>query len=139
MDVRARGRLMAEIAAQKTVGGEIAVPLDLFFTGNDDPGSIGCNLGPQQPAIRDFYAAFSSLRERPEVQDIWVRIYDADDENCWPFSDTVYVISSLSQAEIKAALSSLKFDEVSSGWMYGKPVSAPVPKSGFKPYSVWWD
>jgi hypothetical protein len=133
MDIEARGRLIMEIAAQKAVGGEIAVPLDLFFVGNDDLGSIGCNLGPEQPAIGEFYAAFTALSRRLEVQDIWVRIYSVDDEDQWPYTDTVYVISSLSQAEIVAALAPLKFDEVVAGWMYGKPASAPTPQPGFTP------
>ena len=79
------------------------------------------------------------LRARPEVQDIWVRICDADDENSWPFTDTVYVISSLPQEEIEAALDGLGFDEVVAKWMYGRPASAPEPRAGFTPYSIWWD
>jgi hypothetical protein len=139
LDKGARERLIAEVAAQRRVGGEIAVPLDLFFVGNDDPGSIGCNLGDRQPLICDFYEKLVLLRERPEVQDIWVRICDANDENRWPYTDTVYVISSLPQDEIEAALEGLGFDEVVAGWIYGRPESAPRPEAGSTPYSVWWD
>jgi hypothetical protein len=51
----------------------------------------------------------------------------------------VYVISSLPQPEIEAALKDLRFDEVIDKWMYGKPVGAPEPNPGFTPYSIWWD
>lgn len=115
------------------------MPLDLFFQGNVDPGSIGSNLGDDQLAIQTFYQTLVSLRDRPEVQDIWVRIIDASDPASWPNSDTVYVLSSLPQSDIEASLAELMFDEVNSGWMYGKPPSAPDPKTGFAAYSVWWD
>lgn len=139
MDRHARDLLISEIAKQKTVGGEIAVPLDLFFAGNNDKGSIGCNLGDSQPPIQEFYRTFQLLRERREVQDIWVRISDAEDVDSWPYTDTVYVISSLPRGEIEMAVRDLGFDEVSAEWMYGKPRSAPEPLPGFTPYSVWWD
>ena len=139
MDPEARKRLIVEIDAQKPDEGEVAVPLDLFFEGNDDPGSIGCNLGDEQPAIQEFYRVLSSLRQKPEVQDVLVRIFAVDDDSTWPYADTVYVISSLSQGEIEDALAPLKFDEVVAEWMYGKPVASPDPKPGFIPYSVWWD
>jgi hypothetical protein len=139
VDKNARQKLIADIVTQKAAGGEIAVPLDLFFTGNDDRSSIGCNLGDKQPAIQEFHAVLASLRERPEVQDILVRVYDADDDTSWPYTDTVYVISSLPQNAIESALERLRFDQVSAEWMYGKPASAPEPKPGFTPYSIWWD
>ncbi len=139
MDKLARARLIAEIANQKKLEGEIAVPLDLFFMGNDDQGSIGCNLGEDQPAIPEFYRRLAMLRDRKEVQDVWVRITDADDEESWPYADTVYVISSLPQGEIEAALGELMFDEITPAWMYGKPASAPEPIAGFTSYSIWWD
>jgi hypothetical protein len=139
MDFEARQRLVEEVTAQQADGREIAVPLDMFFDGNDDPGSIGCNLGDQQPPIREFYGALSSLRNRPEVQDICIRICDASDESSWPYTDTVYVLSSLPRSEIEAALELLKFDKVVDGWVYGKPMAAPEPKPNFLPYSVWWD
>jgi hypothetical protein len=139
MDILARARLVAEITEQKKLGGEIAVPLKLFFEGNDDRGSIGCNLGENQPEIEDFYQTLARLTERPEVQDVWVRITDSSDDESWPYSDTIYVISSLPQSEIESALHNLMFDEVFAGWMCGKPVSIPEPRSGFAAYSIWWD
>ncbi|MFE0756043.1 hypothetical protein ACFW16_18930 [Inquilinus sp. NPDC058860] len=140
MNRQARQRLIEEISEQQRAGPiEIAVPLDLFFDGNDDRGSIGCNLGDEQPAIAEFYRTLSDLRRRPEVQDILVRICAVDDDESWPFADTVYVISSLRQSEIESALAGLRFDEVVAKWMYGKPPAVAEPRPGFTPYSVWWD
>ena len=139
MDKGARSRLLAEIAQQQKSGSEIAVSLDLFFDGNNDLGSIGCNLGEDQPSIREFYRTLAALRDKSEVQDVLVRIVDADDDSSWPYTDTVYVISSLPQSEIETALRSLSFDEVTPEWLYGKPLSAPEPFDGFTAYSVWWD
>ena len=139
MDRAAHQRLLAEITRQQKSSGEIAVPLELFFDGNDDRGSIGCNLGPDQPPIQEFYRTLAALRVRPEVQEVLVRILDADDDGRWPYTDTVYVISSLSQSDVESALKNLSFDDVTPGWMYGKPASAPEPKTGFVAYSVWWD
>lgn len=139
MDKAARGRLLAEISRQETSGGEVAVPLELFFDGNDDRGSIGCNLGRDQPPISEFHRVLARLRAKPEVLDVLARITDVGDESTWPFTDTVYVISSLSQADVESALKDLRFDEVTCGWLYGKPVAATEPAAGFSVYSVWWD
>jgi len=134
-----RKHLLDAIFDQQLRGGEVAVPLDLFFRGNDDPGSIGCNLGDAHPSIAAFYRVLSALRDRADVQDIWIRICDAGDEMSWPYSDTAYVIAALPQGEIEAALAPLRFDEIHAGWMYGKPPAAPDPQAGFLAYSVWWD
>lgn len=139
MNLGARGRLIAEIDAHTSGQAEIAVPLDLFFEGNDDPGSIGCNLCGPRPSIGEFYKALSAFRSRPEVQDVLVRISSADDEAYRPCSDTVCVISSIAEEEIASALNMLRFDDLVAGWMYGRPKSAPDPKPGFIPYSLGWD
>jgi hypothetical protein len=41
MDARKRNDLKAKLAAQSEPR---IVPVDVFFDGNDDEGSIGCNL-----------------------------------------------------------------------------------------------
>jgi hypothetical protein len=73
------------------------------------------------------------------VQDVLVRIYDYDDPTSWPYTDTVYIISSAPLEDVKKWVSSLLPDEVYAQWMYGKPPAAPEVKLGMTPYSVWWD
>src|SRR5688500_15349378 len=98
-----REKLIAKIEAQNPPDElpEIVVSLEDFFTGNNDRGSIGANLGPNQPPIAEFYRALREIRAKPEVQDVLVRIYDYDDPTSWPYTDTVYIISSAPLPTIK--------------------------------------
>lgn len=139
MNLAARQRLISDIRAQQSHGEEVAVSLELFFTGNDDPGSIGCNLGPAQPSLETFRDVLLRLRARPEVQDLVVRITDAEDDTSWPFTDTLYVVSSLPPKVLGEVLSCLRYDALQPGWMHGKPAAVAAPQGGFSPYSVWWD
>ena len=136
-----REKLIAKIETQSSPDGvqEIVVSLEDFFTGNSDLGSIGCNLGPKQPPIAEFYRVLRDIRSKPNVQDVLVRIYDYKDPSSWPYTDTVYIISSASPDEVKQWVEPLLPDEVYGEWMYGKPSAAPDVKSGMVPYSVWWD
>jgi hypothetical protein len=121
------------------MGGEIAVPLELFFNENSDESCIGCNLGDERPSTATFFKLLATLQARPEVQGIWMRICDWDESNSWPFSDTAYVLTSLSESDIRKALAELIVGEVSEGWLYGKPAAAPVLAPGFVVFSLWWD
>ena len=134
-------KLIAKIVAQNPPGEvrEIVVSLEDFFTGNDDLDSIGCNLGEQQPPIAEFYRRLREIRSKPDVQDVLVRISDYDDPTSWPYTDTVYIISSASLEEVKKWVSPLMPDEVYAEWMYRKPPAAPDVKQGMIPFSVWWD
>lgn len=132
-------RLVAKIAAQNLRQGEIVVSLEDFFIGNDDRGSIGCNLGDDQPKISAFYDILRAIRSRPEVQDVLVRICEYDNPNSWPYTDTVYIIASATPQDVRCWVEPLRPDEVYAGWMYGAPPNVPVLQSGMKPYSIWWD
>src|SRR5262249_26693185 len=136
-----RAKLIAKTEAQGPPSGthEIVVSLEDFFIGNTDRGSIGCNLGEQQPPISEFYRVLRDIRSKPNVQDVLVRIYDYNDPTSWPYTDTIYIITSAPQKEIETWVSPLLPDEVHAEWMYGKPAAAPEPKPGMTPYSVWWD
>ena len=51
-----------------------AVSLEQFFDGNDDPGSIMCNLQPRSMgAVREQLAR---IRSRPDVASVLVHIYE---------------------------------------------------------------
>jgi hypothetical protein len=47
--------------------------LEEFFDGNDQYGSIGCNL-PDCPTPHEFYEVFKQIRVTPEVADVRVEI-----------------------------------------------------------------
>ena len=130
--------LVQKIASQNLPAGEVVVTLEDFFIGNDDRGSIGCNLGDDQPEISEFYDTLLEIRSKPEVQDVLVRIYDSDTSG-WPYSDTVYVLTSKALEDVRKWVAELKPDEIYAEWMYGPPPKAPKLGAGIKPYSVWWD
>ncbi|MEM8498037.1 MAG: hypothetical protein AAF542_08435 [Pseudomonadota bacterium] len=139
MDLSAKERIVKEIEKQGLDKREVAVPLDLFFEGNDDLGSIGCNLGDEQPSIATFYRTLKELESRDDVYSVWVRICFVEEEEYWPHTDTVYLIASLSLEEIERSLENLLCDEIAEGWMYGKPDVIPDITPDVPIYSVWWD
>ena len=77
------------------------IPVAEFFDGNDDPGSIGCNLS-LHPGIDVFRKVLTGLLRRPDVAAVYSIISELDPgEDCWPFSDTVLVIGKISVEELR--------------------------------------
>jgi hypothetical protein len=112
--------------------------LEEFFEGNDDYGSIGCNL-PNSVYPVEFYEVFKRIRERQGVHDVRVEIRSWDDPEDWPFSDTVWVITSLAKQEIQQHLGRrLHSDAIRVGWP-DYPVEQIHVPSGMRPLAVWWD
>jgi hypothetical protein len=117
------------------------VSLEDFFVGNEDYGSIGCNLS-EHPGPRFFFEKLMEVRARPGVQDVLVEINEVEesDESMWPFSDRVYVLTSAAKEEVEGWVAALMPDEVEEGFGYGAPpASAPGLGKGVKVYGVWWD
>jgi hypothetical protein len=127
--------LKEELAAQPEPQ---IVPIDRFFDGNDDLGSIGCNLGPH-PGIARFRQVLTGLLARPDVQAVYAQISELDPgEECWPFTDTVLVVGAVSATALQAAVSELKPDEVGTANDFG--VSPAIAERHRSPVSViWWD
>jgi hypothetical protein len=116
------------------------VTLEDFFIGNDDLGSIGCNL-IDHPGLSAFSETLLNIREKPNVQDVLVEIKDIEEESegIWPFSDTIYIITGATREEVAGWVSILDPDEVQEGFGYGTPSLAPDIQPGMRIYSVWWD
>jgi hypothetical protein len=95
--------LLAEIASQgdyrSTDGPEPVVSLEMFFDGNDDMGSIACNL-TEHPGLDRFSAILRDIRDRPDVFAVWVGISEVMDDTQWPFSDHVYVVTTATAPEV---------------------------------------
>jgi hypothetical protein len=112
--------------------------LDEFFDGNDVIGSIGCNLIPT-PTPAQFFEQLKSIAERQDVHDVRVQItmFDAPE---WPFSDTVWVITSAAPEEVIDWFDGpFRPDECRAGWPDGIGIeSYPVP-SDMKPIACWWN
>jgi hypothetical protein len=109
-------------------------------TGNEDLGSIGCNLS-DHPGLEVFYRVLRDIRSRPNVQDVLVEIAEVEEQDgsMWPFSDRVYILASTTADQIATWSRRLQPDEVAVGYSQGQPSFAPVLHSGMKVYSLWWD
>ena len=160
MDTLKRQQLLRKIGSVRAMesGGRHSPPpvvtLEDFFEGNDDRGSIGCNLlEDDNPGLDEFYRVLREVRDRPDVQDVLVEIdddnaedEDEDDENeddadvCWPFSERVYVLASAAADEVGRWLESLHPDDVAEGPIWERPSQAfPRLHDGMKIYSALWD
>jgi hypothetical protein len=119
------------------------VSLEDFFTGNDEEGSIGCNL-LDHPGLPFFFETLKSIRNKDNVQDVVIVITDIDTlkepYNEWAFSDRIYVITKANLEEVKEWLVQLSPDEVEVGWAANQPhPTAPIVLESNKVYSAWWD
>src|SRR5207244_2409262 len=122
--------LKVELAAQAEPH---VVPIGRFFDGNDDLGSIGCNLIPH-PGVDRFRQILAGLLARPDVQAVYAQITELDPgEGAWPFTDTVLVVGAIPAADLRAAVAELQPDEV--GASDGFEVPAAVAEHG-SPVSV---
>ena len=113
-----------------------------FFDGNADDGSIAANL-IEHPGVARFAELAAVISARPDVQAVLVGITDlmTEDESSWPYSDTLYVITSAPPAAVREWLAELQPDEVEAGFTgNGEAVrGAPVLAPNMAPVRVWWD
>jgi len=116
------------------------VTLEEFFLGNDDYGSIGCNLSPML-GPQFFYEKLASIRSQPNVQDVLVEVTEIEEEDLamWPFSDRVYVFTNANLEDVAHWAAALQPDTVQQGLPQGRPESAPELKAGYQCYGLWWD
>ncbi|MGY1459858.1 hypothetical protein ACW5F0_14635 [Luteimonas sp. A534] len=114
------------------------VQLERFFDGNDDDGSIGCNLVPH-PGIPLFRDTLLGLLQRPDVTAVYALITELDPgDDAWPFTDTVLVAGTIEPEVLSDALAALQPDYVTSAdpdelgkLEIDQPVTAAV--------TAWWD
>ena len=116
----------------------LLVSIDEFFDGNDDLGSIGCNL-TEHPGIDAFRNIFEALKRRPDVEAIYARISELDPgPESWPFSDTVLVSGKIPPEELMRALAPLEPDEIVPAEEFS--VEPPITSRHSSPALLaWWD
>lgn len=114
------------------------VTLEDFFEGNDDLGSIGCNL-MEHPGIPFFYDQLKTIRDRENVSHVLVGIYEVEesDETMWPFSETVYVTTSEDPENVFEWFSPLQPDSVGPDITGAK--NLPEIPDGHEVCVAWWD
>ena len=135
MDAAKCKALKAELAEQPAPQ---IVSVERFFDGNDDLGSIGCNL-MDHPGVEAFRDLLTGLLRRPDVQAVYAQISELDPgDGCWPFTDTIFIVGAISPDELRDILSPLEPDEVGLGEQFHIPTlitqnhQAPV-------WTAWWD
>lgn len=139
MDKKKRDQLVSTIGqVNGKLKGLALVTLEQFFEGNDDGGSIWCNL-PTSPAPLCVYAKLKAIRERPDVEDVRIMVtqYDGGDEE-WPFSDTVFFITSGTPVDVQSWLGEDHApDEI---WIddFSRAEQISVP-NGMVAIAAWWD
>ena len=114
------------------------VPAARFFDGNDDRGSIGCNLNAH-PGVEAFRDVLAGLLGRSDVEAVYSQIAELDPgEGSWPFTDTILVVGRISAAELRRAVSPLRPDEVGASEAFGIADSISE-RHGSPVLVVWWD
>jgi hypothetical protein len=109
-----------------------------FFDGNDSMGSIGCNL-PGEPRPGQFQVLFVEFASKAEVKDIRVQV-TAFDVPEWPFSDTVFIVTSADADEVAGWFpEELAPDEVFEGFVDGQNYEPYQVPDGWRVMGCWWD
>jgi hypothetical protein len=133
-------KIRAQLAPGATIGRGPGPVVDLedFFRGNDDRGSIGCNLS-EHPGPQWFYLILRNIRARDDVQDVLVEIREFNVEGQWPFSDQVYILTTATPEQVADWLEHLNPDAIEEGYLSGEPPGAPELRPGFRVVGAWWD
>jgi hypothetical protein len=116
--------------------GRALVTIEEFFDGNDDLGSIGCNLN-DHPGTEHFRKVLGDIAARPDVEAVWMQIYDLE-ESEWPFSENVMIVGSVPKTEITHLTESLQPSEISEPQVDWTP-SRAKNLAGRKYINLWWD
>ncbi|MCR2834592.1 hypothetical protein [Parerythrobacter lacustris] len=114
--------------------------LEEFFEGNDDIGSIGCNLDGSPPPSQ-FYALFQEILDRPEVSDVRVQVtcVDSPGEE-WPFSDTIWIMTTADETTVRSWFpDELMPNDCWIGWIDGQKYETINVDPGHHPVAVWYD
>lgn len=127
--------LKADLAAQSDPQ---IVSIERFFDGNDDLGSIGCNL-VEHPGMNVFRDTLTGVLRLPGVEAVYAQIAELNPgEHYWPFTDTVFVVGKISADELRAAVTLLQPDTVGSAEDFGVPPL--IAQQHDSPVmAIWWD
>jgi hypothetical protein len=119
-----------------------------FFDGNDEPGSILCNVvlsdaGEDEddaPTPQQVREVLTALAERPEVADLRVVVTEADDPEWWPFADRVLVVTSADPETVRGWFpADYAPDEVVPQVGDRHPVEQHDVPAGHAALLCWWD
>ncbi len=127
----------------------MVVSLEEFFNGNHSKFSIAANvdIAPPFDTTEAWVNHLMGIRDNDAVHDVVVGItmiepYEDGRIGMWPYSDTIWIYSSLDRESVAKLVAPLEPDEVRDAlldypnWDLTPPISAP---EGFKTYWIWWD
>lgn len=127
----------------------LAVSLEDFFEGNRCKHSIAGNVEPLPPydTAAAWYELLKRVRATIGVENIWVEITDLEvyedrRVGTWPYSDTIWIYSTLDQDQIAALVAPLEPGIVQDASLNDPnfDLQPPFPPTlGVRPYWVWWD
>lgn len=137
--MKTKSEILTEIYQAGFPDNEVAITLNDFFDNTNCNDSIGVNIYPNPPSIEKFHQVFKDLISQGKADNVYVRISDIEEPEEWFFSDTIYVIGSLSLDELKNQINVLRPDEIYENWMYGKPINIGNITNDKKIYSIFWD
>jgi hypothetical protein len=109
-----------------------------FFEGNDIVGSICANVIPT-PTPAEVYTTLQRVAARADVADVLVQVTQFDAPE-WPFSDTVWVVTSAGASEVLQWFEErIRPDDCCSGWLPGVAYEPCRIPTGMQPIGCWWD
>ena len=123
-------------------GEEATVPVvsvDDFFTGNDDTGSIACNVAgmPGEPDHATFRATLTALASRPGVR-VLLALDPEDDRESWPTCNMVFVLADATEDQVRAWTADLKPDDITEGYAC-EPARRPPDEPSVRVWTLFWD
>ena len=128
--------LQAIVAQPEHKEGRALVNVREFFNGNDDLGSIGCNLA-QHPGLVSFRRVLEHIQALTTVNQVWLQIYDIE-EGEWPFSENVLIFGEVTTAEVAKIATEIEPSEVNEMRMDWIP-SRDSTLTGLRYVNLWWD
>jgi hypothetical protein len=148
-----RNTVIAKIMAQYDLDSDSAVlpvvSIEDFFEHNWDENSLAPNIaGDGRPPLSECYRILREIKQRPNVQDVLVAIHECpfadepEDEDIWPDSDTVYIITSATDEEVAEWAAPLMPTEIGDKWSCNtgkRPCAAPEVQPGMHLAVLWWD
>ncbi len=139
MDEVKRKSLVSTISGRgySEAGPRVLVTRQEFFEGNDDVGSIGCNLLPH-PGVDTFGNVFSQIESLPGVDAVYFAITELiDEEGMWPFTDTACIVTDLPSSAFSSLLEPLMPSEIEAS--KERFVNPPQLPARYRLVQAWWD
>jgi hypothetical protein len=140
MDMERRQCLITETLALIEESALPAVPMDEYFEGNTYDGSMGRGMQTSRDIpISEYHEVFRSIRDRADVQEIFVLINDLPDDRIpeerkrWPQAHIVHIVTSAPVAEIERWIEQQEPRWLDEGWCAPPGLKPPLSESELLP------